>query len=259
MDDLPQVQAGSLRGKVLKRYAHAAALAASFLPCTRSASCSPHSGLGCGSPVTFAGLSPGERVLDLGSGAGFDCLAAGVEVGSTGRVVGVDMTPEMVRLACRHAADAGIPNVHFVQAEIERLPFPDAIFDVVISNCVINLSSGKEQALAEACRVLKPNGRLAIADIVALAPLDLETMRNLTLYTGCIAGAIRLDFLPRILRSAGFVSEKISIGEHSSSLLDAWAPELKLDRYVAAASITAAKPTGASASTCGGSRRRDNI
>ena len=154
------------------------------------------------------------------------------------------MTPEMVRLACRHVEDAGIPNVHFVQAEIERLPFADGTFDAVISNCVINLCSGKDQALAEASRVLKPNGRLAIADIVAVAPLHVDVLEELALYTGCVAGATPLDSLARMLREAGFVSEKITIADHSSSLLEAWAPELNLNRYVAAARITGLKPAG---------------
>ena len=201
----------------------------------------PHSGLGCGSPTAFAGLAPGEWVLDLGCGAGFDCLAAAVEVGSGGRVVGIDMTPEMVRRASRHAADAGVLVAHFLQARIECLPFPDASFDVVMSNCVINLCADKERVLAEACRVLKPNGRFAVADIVAVAALPVAVLSDLSLHTGCIAGATQVEDYARMLRKAGFTSEQIAIAEHSRSLIDSWAPGLALERFVASANITADK------------------
>lgn len=242
-DGASQAQRESLRLDVLECYGRAAAVARTVAVGSRRVSCGPHSGLGCGSPLAFAELAAGEWVLDLGSGAGFDCLAAGVEVGAAGRVVGVDMTPEMVRLACRHAAEAGMSNVHFLQAQIERLPFPDAAFDVVISNCVVNLSLGKEDALFEACRVLKPGGRLAIADIVALRPLDPDMFGTMALDTGCIAGALPLNTLPRMLRDSGFVSERIAVADHSASLLEDWAPEGSLSPYIAAASITAVKPT----------------
>jgi ubiquinone/menaquinone biosynthesis C-methylase UbiE len=205
--------------------------------------CTQHSGLGCGSPIALAGLAPGEWVLDLGSGAGFDCLAAALEVGSRGRVVGIDMTPEMVRLARRHAGDAGVAIVHFLQGEIENLPFADASFDVVVSNCVINLCAEKERVFAEACRVLKPDGRLAVADIVAAAPLPEDVQSDLELHTACMAGATELDSLSRMLGEAGFVSIEIDLGAHSDSLLDDWAPGLDLKRFVAAANISARKAT----------------
>ncbi len=234
-----------VRLEVLKRYAWVATQGAAVAPTPRVAACHhPHSGLGCGSPTTFARLAPGEWVLDLGSGAGFDCLAAGVEVGRAGRVVGVDMTPEMVRLACRHLAESGIANVQYVQAEIEQLPFADATFDVVLSNCVLNLCSGKKQALAEAARVLKPGGRLAIADIVAVVPLDEDTRKDLALYTGCIAGGTPVASFPGMLREAGFASVEIVIDQHSNSLLESWAPGMEFDRYVAAARVTASKVVG---------------
>jgi SAM-dependent methyltransferase len=238
---VPQTRGDALRRLVRTTYARAAARAAEVVPGTRPATCMSHSGLGCGSPTAFARLAAGEWVLDLGSGAGFDCLAAAVEVGRGGCVVGIDMTPDMVRLARRHAAEAGVAFAHFVQAEIERLPFRDATFDVVISNCVINLCADKQRVLAEACRVLKPNGRLAVADIVAVAPLPASALENLALHTGCVAGAMPLDLLSRLLRSAGFASGEIDIGEHGSSLLDTWAPGLDLGRFVAAASIVARK------------------
>lgn len=239
-DDVPQAQCSPLRALVRKTYARAATEAGA--PGSRAIACTPHSGLGCGSPTAFAGLAAGEWVLDLGSGAGFDCLAAAAEVGSGGRVVGVDMTPEMVRLARRHAADAGVAIVHFLLAEIECLPFPDATFDVVMSNCVINLCGQKERVLAEAFRVLKPNGRLAVADIVAVAPLPVAILEDLALYTGCVAGATQRASLSRMLQEAGFASVQIDIGEHSSPLIDGWAPGMDFKRFVAAANITAKKP-----------------
>jgi SAM-dependent methyltransferase len=224
---------------VRERYARAAVQPAGVA--AKGRACTPHSGLGCGSPIALAGLAPGEWVLDLGSGAGFDCLAAAVEVGSRGRVVGIDFTPEMVRLARRHAADAGVAIVHFLQGEIESLPFADASFDVVISNCVINLCAEKERIFAEACRVLKPNGRLAVADIVAAAPLPADVQTDLRLHTGCVGGATELNSLSSMLTEAGFDSIEIDTGAHSGSLLDDWAPGRNLKRFVTAANITARK------------------
>lgn len=244
-DQLRQKRCDELRREVRRTYTRAATLAAAVMTGSRDAFRTPHSGLGCGSPTAFAGLAPGEWVLDLGSGAGFDCLAAAVEVGTGGRVVGIDMTPEMVRLARRHAAEAGVAIVHFVQGEIEHLPFQDGAFDVVISNCVINLCAEKERILTEAFRVLKPGGRVAIADIVALAPLPADVLEDLASHTGCVAGATELESLLGMLRRAGFVSEKVDIGEHSRSLLCAWAPGSGLERFVAAANITAKKKQAA--------------
>lgn len=244
-----------LRERVRQTYAQAAAVAATVVPGPRVASCTPHghrvacgtphSGLGCGSPTTFADLQAGESVLDLGCGAGFDCLAAAIEVGRGGRVVGLDMTAEMVRLARRHFADAAVPNVTILQGEIESLPFPDATFDVVISNCVINLCADKQRVLAEACRVLKPNGRLAIADIVAVAPLPATIRTDLACHTGCVAGATPIDEISRMLSEAGFSRRKLDIGRHSLALIDGWARDLDLTRYIAAANITARKDAGA--------------
>jgi SAM-dependent methyltransferase len=240
-ESAPHARHGDLRQAVRQTYTDAARLAAQTGTASRVASRAPHSGLGCGSPTVFAGLSAGEWVLDLGSGAGFDCLAASVEVGSTGRVVGIDVTHEMVRLARRHATEAGVAVAHFLQGAIEHLPFPEATFDVVISNCVINLSAEKEQVLAEACRVLKPGGRLAVADIVAIAPLPARARENPMRHTSCVAGAIPLERISGILHEAGFGSEQIEIEEYSRSLMDAWAPGTGLERYVAAARVTAIK------------------
>lgn len=248
-DILPQVRTDPSRRIVREAYARAAALSAADGSASRSITCPPHSGLGCGSPTSFARLAPGEWVLDLGSGAGFDCLAAAVEVGIEGCVVGIDMTPEMVGLARRHAAEAGVSIVHFLQAEIEYLPFRDATFDVVMSNCVLNLCAEKERVLAEAFRVLKPNGRLAMSDIVAVAPLPVDVLEDLALHTGCIAGATQLESLSPMLRGAGFASEAIDIGDHSGALIDEWAPDLDLKRFVVAANIIARKQVAVHFST----------
>lgn len=234
-----------LRREVQRTYASAAHLAAEVGTGSRVASCSPHSGLGCGSPTAFAGLSAGEWVLDLGSGAGFDCLAAAVEVGRKGRVVGIDMTPEMLHLARRHAAQAGVAIVHFLRGAIEQLPFPNETFDVVISNCVINLSAEKEQVLAEACRVLKPGGRLAVADIVATAPLPVRVRQRLACHTGCVAGATPMERMAAMLREGGFEPAQIEVEEHSRSLISAWTIGADLERYVAAARITGRKHAAA--------------
>jgi arsenite methyltransferase len=233
-------QPDGLRRVVRETYADAASRAATVVPGRRAPRCIPHSGLGCGSPTAFAALTPGERVLDLGSGAGFDCLAAAVEVGSRGRVVGVDMTPEMVRLARRHAADAGVPTVQFLQAEIESLPFPDASFDVVMSNCVLNLCADKARILAEACRVLAPDGRLVVSDIVAVAPLPVEIRHDIARHAGCIAGATPLEELAPLLLDAGFATVEIDVAPHSRSLFREWGSERPFE-FLAAANVMARK------------------
>lgn len=240
-DDPPTARA--LRRAVRETYARAATCAGSAA--RGAAGRAAHSGLGCGSPVALARIRAGEAVLDLGSGAGFDCIAAAIEVGSRGRVVGVDMTPEMLRLARRSAAAAGVAIVAFVRGEIERLPFRAGTFDVVVSNCVINLCADKARVLAEAARVLKPHGRLAVADIVALAPLPAEAHADLALRGGCVAGATSLRALPDMLRTAGFDAVKIEVEPSGDELLEAWAPGLGLQRFVAAANITATRASGA--------------
>lgn len=186
-------------------------------------------------------LTTGESILDLGSGAGFDCLAAAVEVGRGEWVVGIDMTPDMVRLARRHAADAGVAITHFLQVEMECLPFPDATFDVMISGCGINLCADKARVFTESCRVLKPNGRLAVADIVAVVPLPASVQEDLAQHACCVAGAVQLEMISGMLHKAGFATVEITVGEHSRSRLDAWAPGSGLTHSVAAANITARK------------------
>ena len=160
--------------------------------------------LGVGNPVRHAALAAGETVVDLGSGGGIDCLIAARAVGSTGRVVGVDFLPEMVQRATRAAAEAGVGNVQFVEGEIEALPLPDASVDVVISNGVINLSPRKVRVLAEAFRLLRPGGRLAMVDLVLEHDLPPEIVTSPAAWAGCLSGALSVAALYKGLRRAGF-------------------------------------------------------
>jgi arsenite methyltransferase len=160
-------------------------------------------GLSCGNPTTLASLSPGEVVLDLGSGAGLDVFIAARKVGPTGRAIGVDMTPEMLSRSRANAAKAGIANAEFRLGEIENLPAADATFDVVISNCVINLSPEKERVFREIARVLKPGGRVAVSDMALLRPLPEEVRADVEAYVGCISGAILIDDYMELMRRAG--------------------------------------------------------
>ncbi|MCS6877189.1 MAG: arsenite methyltransferase [Geminicoccaceae bacterium] len=160
-------------------------------------------GLGCGVPTRHAGLRPGEVVLDLGCGAGNDCFIARHEVGSGGRVIGVDATPEMIARARANARKLGFDNVEFRLGEIENLPVADASVDCVISNCVLNLVPDKPRAFAEIARVLKPGGRMCVSDIVATGPLPEPLRAAVELYVGCIAGALPLDDYVRLLEAVG--------------------------------------------------------
>ncbi|MCO5170689.1 MAG: arsenite methyltransferase [Planctomycetes bacterium] len=161
-------------------------------------------GLGCGNPTAVAELRPGEVVVDLGSGAGFDALLCARRVGPTGRVIGVDMTPEMLVRARENAARLGLSQVEFREGVIEDLPLRDAVADVVISNCVINLSPDKPRALAEALRVLKPGGRLRVSDVATTRPLSEEARRDAAAWTACLAGALTTDEYRAILERVGF-------------------------------------------------------
>lgn len=174
-------------------------------------------GLGCGNPLAHAEPRPGEVVLDLGSGAGMDAFLAAREVGPTGRVIGVDMTPAMLEKARANAAKVGAANVEFRLGEIEHLPVADASVDLVISNCVINLSPAKDQVFREALRALRPGGRMVVSDLVLLRPLSEEVRRSVEAYVGCVAGAaLKEDYLQAI-RGAGFhdvaVVEERSYGD----------------------------------------------
>jgi SAM-dependent methyltransferase len=199
-------------------------------------------GLGCGNPQAIAALKPGEVVLDLGSGGGFDCFLAARQVGDSGRVIGIDMTPEMITRARRNAERGGYRNTEFRLGEIEHLPLGDASVDVIISNCVINLSPDKPRVFTEAYRVLKPGGRLAISDVLALAELPEAMRQDLALHTGCVAGASRVTEVEAMLRSCGFEQIRIRPKDESRTFIRDWTPGTPADNYVASASIEAVKP-----------------
>lgn len=199
-------------------------------------------GLGCGNPTAIASLKPGESVVDLGSGGGIDCFLAAGRVGPKGRVIGVDMTPEMVAKARRNAEKAGLAQVQFRLGEIEHLPVEDASTDIVISNCVVNLSPDKPQVLRDAFRVLRSGGRIAISDIVATAKLPDEIKTDMAAYTGCMAGASLIDDLTAMLGAAGFVDVKIEPKDASREFIKEWVPGKKFEDYVLSANITARKP-----------------
>ena len=199
-------------------------------------------GLGCGNPGAIAALQPGETVLDLGSGAGFDAFLAARAIGPTGRVIGVDMTPAMVSKARANTEAGDYAPVEFRLGEIEHLPVADATVDVIISNCVINLSPDKPAVFREAFRVLKPGGRLAISDVVAFADLPDDVRGDLALYSGCMAGASLISELVAILDAAGFINVAIEPKDDSRSFIERWAPGRDLTEYVVSATITAVKP-----------------
>jgi len=199
-------------------------------------------GLGCGNPQAIAALKPGERVLDLGSGAGFDAFLAARQVGPTGFVIGVDMTPEMVARARANAAKTGLARVDFRLGDIERLPVEDASVDVIMSNCVINLVPDKAAAFREAFRVLAPGGRLAISDMVAIGDLPAAIAADPAAYTGCIAGAAPVAELERTIAEAGFTDVRVAVKAGSRSLVEGWSPGTGAEQYVASALIEAVKP-----------------
>lgn len=199
-------------------------------------------GLGCGNPQAIASLKAGETVLDLGSGGGFDCFLAARSVGDKGLVIGVDMTPEMIAKARRNAENGGYANVDFRLGELEHLPVADGIVDIIISNCVINLSPEKEKVFREAFRVLKPGGRLAISDIVATAPMPDEIKKDLALYACCIAGASSVRDIENILRETGFEQIKIILKEESRTFIREWLPNSQVENYIVSATIEAVKP-----------------
>lgn len=199
------------------------------------------SGLGCGDPLALAKLRAAEYVLDLGSGSGYDCLGAAIEVGVNGYVVGIDVTPEMVSRSCQNAAEAGVPIVSFLLGDVQQMPFREATFDVVVSNCVINLCPDKTKTFAECYRVLRRGGRLAVTDILAITPVPARLAEDLALHTGCIAGVATISELHSTLSQAGFTGIRIGPQKESSNLIALWAPGLGLERWVVGADIVATK------------------
>jgi arsenite methyltransferase len=200
-------------------------------------------GLGCGNPQALAAMRPGEVVVDLSSGAGIDCFLAAQQVGPAGRVIGVDMTHEMLAKARANAEQVGAANVEFRLGEIEHLPIGDYTADVVISNCSINLVPDKEQVYREAFRVLKPGGRLAIADVVNTAPLPPDLAADPALLCGCVAGAATTRQIEDWLAAAGFADIRITVKPESRDLVEAWAPGRGIADYVASAAIEGRKPS----------------
>jgi SAM-dependent methyltransferase len=209
-------------------------------------------GLGCGNPQAIAAMKKGEVVVDLGSGAGFDCLLAARQVGAAGNVIGVDMTHEMLQKARENAAKVGATNVEFRLGELEHLPIADNTADVILSNCVINLVPDKAQVFREAFRVLKPGGRLAISDVVNIKPLSAGLAADRALVCGCVAGAASARDVEAWLQAAGFWDVRVTVKPESRDLVASWAPGRGIEDYVASAIIEARKPGDAAccASSC---------
>jgi arsenite methyltransferase len=198
-------------------------------------------GLGCGNPQAIVALKPGETVVDLGCGGGFDCFLAARRVGKKGHVIGVDMTPEMIHKARENAVKGKVKNVDFRLGEIEHLPVADSTADIILSNCVINLSPDKPQVFAEAARVLKAGGRLAISDVVAIAPIPVQVKRNLQAHSGCIAGSANVPETQRMLKNAGFSDIRIGVKEQSKIFIKDWFPGSGAEQFVRSATIEAIK------------------
>ncbi|MBI4761708.1 MAG: arsenite methyltransferase [Chloroflexota bacterium] len=207
---------------------------------------------GCGDPITLASLQPGQVVLDLGSGAGLDCFFAAKQVGETGKVIGVDMTPEMLEQARRSAKRLGLNNVEFRQGFIEDLPVESNTVDVIISNCVINLSPNKSKVFAEAFRVLKPGGKLAVSDIVTDGPLPEAVKQSLSAWAGCVAGAVEAQDYIGMMEAVGFTNVSVTPVFFDRETVDAALEDMRLDvkeypgedvyKAVYSAKITAYKP-----------------
>jgi arsenite methyltransferase len=206
-------------------------------------------GLGCGNPRAIAGIRPGETIVDLGSGGGFDCFLAAAETGDSGHVIGIDMTPDMISKARANADKGRYHQVEFRLGEIEHMPVADNQADVIISNCVINLSPNKKQVFREAYRILKPGGRLAISDVVASVELPDDLKKDMALYSGCMAGASLVSDLDAILKECGFENIAIEPKDESREFIRDWAPGRGLEDYVLSATIEAVKP---GKSCCGG-------
>jgi len=207
---------------------------------------------GCGDPITLASLQPGQTVLDLGSGAGLDCFFAAKKVGETGHVIGVDMTPEMLERARGSAKRLGLSNVEFRQGYIEDLPVESNTVDVIISNCVINLSPDKSKVFAETFRVLKPGGKLALSDIVTDGPLPDAVKQSLSAWAGCVAGAVEAKEYTAMMEAVGFTDVSVTPVFFDKETVDSALDEMKLEmkeypredvyKAVYSAKITAYKP-----------------
>jgi SAM-dependent methyltransferase len=198
-------------------------------------------GLGCGNPIAIASIKEGETVLDLGCGGGFDCFLARKQTGDSGYVIGVDMTPEMINLARENVMKSGYKNVDFRLGEIEHLPVADTSVDVIISNCVINLSPEKEKVFREAYRVLKDGGRLSISDIVATADLPEDILHDLRMLAGCVAGAEYVGNIAAMLQNAGFRNISLTPKDNSREILQTWIPDKNIEDYVASFIIEGVK------------------
>lgn len=207
-------------------------------------------GLGCGNPRAIASLRPGEVVIDLGAGGGFDCFLAAHEVGKHGHVIGVDMTPDMLSKARNNASKGKYDNVEFRLGEIEHLPIANDTADVIISNCVINLSPNKPQVFKEAFRVLKPGGRLAISDVVATVELPPEMRNDAALIAGCMGNASLIEELELMIKAAGFIKVHIEPKDESKEFIRDWAPDHNITDYVVSATIEGIKPTCRPGSGC---------
>lgn len=207
-------------------------------------------GLGCGNPQAIAALRPGETVLDLGSGAGFDAFLAARQVGRAGQVIGVDMTPAMIEKARANAKTLDAPQVEFRLGEIEHLPVEDAAVDVILSNCVLNLVPDKARAFREAFRVLRPGGRLAISDVVLTGELPEHLKGMVEAYTGCVSGAAPVSQLEETLRAAGFVDVVVAPRPESRAFIAQWFPGTGAEEYVASATIEARKPSAGAKPCC---------
>ncbi len=203
-------------------------------------------GLGCGNPRAIASLQQGEVVVDLGAGGGFDCFLAAQEVGKTGHIIGVDMTPDMVSKARNNAVKGKYDNVEFRLGEIEHLPIANNTANVIISNCVINLSPNKEQVFKEAFRVLKLGGRLAISDVVATIELPEEIRNDPALIAGCMGNASLVSDLENMIKAAGFEDVKIQPKDESKEFMQDWAPDHNVTDYVVSATIEGIKPNKSS-------------
>ena len=197
--------------------------------------------LGCGNPTALAELKAGETVLDLGSGGGIDVLLSARRVGPAGKAFGLDMTDEMLALANENKSKSGLTNVEFFKGDIENIPLPDGSVDVIISNCVINLSADKDRVFREAFRVLKHGGRLAVSDTVASAPIPDELKADLASYSACVTSSASVDDLRSMLSEAGFRDIRIRPREESRQFIRDWSPDQGVENFILSASIEAVK------------------